>query len=217
MANERVYSHRLTIATIAAMLLVAATVSMATRESADAYAYAINQAKSDVNECGNGDTPTNVGCQNSDSQIQGDNNSPSIASSQSVQRETPTGFTVTGSGTVSSETILCLLGPATPDPTLEVEFEAQSDGKASGTYTLSITDTSGERTIREGVITFGTTDGNTYTFGGEGLAFCGDFEGGISVLPMSISGDCGDGVTVHYGDLNTGEITFTGDVECTLT
>jgi hypothetical protein len=136
-----------------------------------------------------------------------------------VQRETPTGFTVTGSGTVTSETLLCLLGPATPDPTLEVEFIAQSDGTTSGTYTLSITDTNTDekRDIREGVITSGTTDGSTYAFGGEGLAFCGDFEGGISVLPMSISGDCGDGVTIHYGDLNTGEITFTGDVECTLT
>jgi hypothetical protein len=61
-------------ATIAAILLAAATGSMATPEIA--YVYALNQAKSDVNECGNGDTPTNVGCQNSDSQIQGDKNSP---------------------------------------------------------------------------------------------------------------------------------------------
>jgi hypothetical protein len=215
MANERAYSRKLTIATIAAILLAAATVSMATPEIA--YVYALNQAKSDVNECGNGDTPTNVGCQNSDSQIQGDNNSPSIASSQSVQRDTPTGFTITGSGIVSSETISCVAGPATPNPTLEVGFSAQSDGTTSGTYTLSITDTSGERNIREGVITFGTTDGNTYRLGGEGSAFCGDLEGGISVLPMSISGDCGDGVPIHYGDLNTGEITFIGEVECTLT
>jgi hypothetical protein len=215
MANERAYSRRLTITTIAAMLLAAATVSMVTPEIA--YVYALNQAKSDVNECGDGDTPTNVGCQNSDSQIQGDNNSPSIASSQSVQRDTPTGFTITGSGIVSSETISCVGGPATPNPTLEVGFSAQSDGTTSGTYTLSITDSSGERTIREGVITIASTDGITFELGGEGLAFCGDLEGGISVLPMSISGDCGDGVTIRYGDLNKGEITFTGDVVCTLT
>jgi hypothetical protein len=197
------------------MLLVAATVSMATTESA--YAYAINQAKSDVNECGNGITPTNAGCQNSDSQIQGDNNSPSIASSQSVQRETPTGFTVTGSGTVTSETLLCVGGPGPADPTLSVEFEAQNDGTTtSGTYTLSITDSMGTRVIREGVFTLGTTDGSTYTFGGENLALCGDLEGGISVLPMSISGDCGDGVTIIYGDFNTGATNFAGNVECTL-
>jgi hypothetical protein len=42
-----------------------------------------NQAISQANACGNGELPLNVGCQNVDSQIQGDENVVSIAADQS--------------------------------------------------------------------------------------------------------------------------------------
>ena len=44
--------------------------------------YEKNQATSQVNECGNGFMPYNVGCQNIASQIQGDENGVSSASAQ---------------------------------------------------------------------------------------------------------------------------------------
>ncbi len=219
--NRTMNAKYLTIAALVVML-VTATTTLATidRAFAGKGGRESNQATSQVSDCGNGSVPTNILCQNTDSQIQGDDNVVGITGEQqSSPPSSPTGFTVTGSGTVSSDTILCLLGPATPDPTLSVEFSAQSDGTTtSGTYTLSIIDTGGDRIIiREGVITLGTTDGSTYAFGGEGLAFCGDLEGGISVLPMGISGGCGDDVTILYSDPNSGGIDFTGNVECTIT
>ena len=61
-------------------MLVAATTEMAI--TGYVFAYNRNQAKSDVNACGNGQVPTNIGCQNIDSQIQGDENSVALTSQQ---------------------------------------------------------------------------------------------------------------------------------------
>ncbi len=70
-----------TVAAVAAMLLATTVIStMSTTENA--FAYSKNQAKSDINECGNGELPLNIGCQNTDSQIQGDRNEVALASSQ---------------------------------------------------------------------------------------------------------------------------------------
>jgi hypothetical protein len=44
--------------------------------------YEKNQATSQANACGNGKLPLNVGCQNIDSQIQGDENAVSVAAEQ---------------------------------------------------------------------------------------------------------------------------------------
>ena len=41
-----------------------------------------NQATSQANACGNGEVPINVGCQNSASQIQGDENGVAITAQQ---------------------------------------------------------------------------------------------------------------------------------------
>ena len=49
--------------------------------------YEKNQATSQVNECGNGFYPLNVGCQNTASQIQGDDNSAALASEQAFPEE----------------------------------------------------------------------------------------------------------------------------------
>jgi hypothetical protein len=62
-----------------AIMLVAAT-ALATTDSA--FAYEKSQAVSQVNDCGNGELSLNVGCQNTASQIQGNDNSAALASSQ---------------------------------------------------------------------------------------------------------------------------------------
>ena len=62
-----------------AVMLVGAT-ALATSESA--FASDKNQAVSQANACGNGELSLNVGCQNIDSQIQGDENAVSLAADQ---------------------------------------------------------------------------------------------------------------------------------------
>ena len=70
-----------------AVMLIGAT-ALATD---DAFAdkkkksYEKNQVTSQVNYCGNGKMPYNVGCQNTASQIQGDDNSAALASAQEFE------------------------------------------------------------------------------------------------------------------------------------
>ena len=67
-----------------AIMLIGAT-ALATD---DAFAdkkkksYEKSQAVSQVNDCGNGELPLNIGCQNTASQIQGDDNEAALASNQ---------------------------------------------------------------------------------------------------------------------------------------
>jgi hypothetical protein len=68
----------------AALMLVSATAFAST---GSAFAYEKSHAISQVNDCGNGEAPTNIGCQNTDSQIQGDENVASLASQQSFPGE----------------------------------------------------------------------------------------------------------------------------------
>jgi hypothetical protein len=49
--------------------------------------YEKSQAVSQVNDCGNGELPLNIGCQNTASQIQGDDNSAAVASAQEFEEE----------------------------------------------------------------------------------------------------------------------------------
>jgi hypothetical protein len=46
-----------------------------------------SQATAQVNECGNGEAPLNVGCQNTASQIQGDGNSVELESEQEFEED----------------------------------------------------------------------------------------------------------------------------------
>jgi hypothetical protein len=67
-----------------AVMLIGAT-ALATE---DAFAdkkkknYEKSQAVSQVNDCGNGELPLNIGCQNTASQIQGEDNRAALSSSQ---------------------------------------------------------------------------------------------------------------------------------------
>ena len=66
---------------IAIVAVLAATLVGTT---AFATKYHKNQAVAQVNECGNGELPLNIGCQNVNSQIQGDENAVSLAADQVV-------------------------------------------------------------------------------------------------------------------------------------
>lgn len=70
---------------IAIVAVIAATLvgtSVVAADSAYATKYEKNQATSQANACGNGELPLNVGCQNVDSQIQGDENVVSLGAAQ---------------------------------------------------------------------------------------------------------------------------------------
>jgi hypothetical protein len=73
------YKYIAIVAVIAATLVGTVVV---TADSAYATKYDKNQAISQANACGNGELPLNVGCQNVDSQIQGDENAVGLAADQ---------------------------------------------------------------------------------------------------------------------------------------
>jgi len=62
------------VAAIATVLLITTISAVSITTPENAFAYEKNQAASQTNACGNSEIPTNVGCQNTDSQIQGDEN-----------------------------------------------------------------------------------------------------------------------------------------------
>jgi hypothetical protein len=72
-------SKYLVIVAVVTVMLVGAT-ALSTTDSAlaDKKKYEKNQAASQVNDCGNGELPLNVFCQNLLSQIQGDGNAANI-------------------------------------------------------------------------------------------------------------------------------------------
>ena len=70
-----------TMVAVIAVTLVGATAI--TADSALATKYkGKNQAISQANACGNGELPLNVGCQNVDSQVQGEENEVALAGVQ---------------------------------------------------------------------------------------------------------------------------------------
>jgi hypothetical protein len=79
------------VATMVVMLIGAT--ALTTSESAFAGGHVhkkkteYNQALSQANACGNGFMPYNVGCQNTASQIQGDDNAATLASEQSFEED----------------------------------------------------------------------------------------------------------------------------------
>lgn len=84
----KIQTRKVTVIAVAAMLL--ATTAMSTSALANsAFAYK-NQATSQADACGNDFIPTNIGCENTGSEIQGDENSVALAAEQTfpeVERE----------------------------------------------------------------------------------------------------------------------------------
>jgi hypothetical protein len=70
-----------------AAMLVAATALATDSAFAKKGGYTKSQAISQINDCGNGDNPIDVFCQNLASQIQGDDNSVAINGEQEFEEE----------------------------------------------------------------------------------------------------------------------------------
>jgi len=70
------------VAAVAAMLIATSAVATEDAFAGKKKGYEKNQAISQANACGNGKLPFNVGCQNTASQIQGDENAVSQAAEQ---------------------------------------------------------------------------------------------------------------------------------------
>ena len=66
------------VAAVTVMLVSATELSTTDSAFADKKKYEKNQAASQANDCGNGELPLNVFCQNLLSQIQGDGNAANI-------------------------------------------------------------------------------------------------------------------------------------------
>jgi hypothetical protein len=198
---------------VVAVILVAATTEIAI--TGYAFAYIRNQVTSAANDCGNGQVPTNIGCQNTDSQIQGDENSVALTSQQTFPGEPPTGFSVTGTG--ESERIFCgLLSNRGFDVELEFSAEEGRAGTVTGIFNLQFSGFDGVTVNADGTITDGSTDGNTFTLSGElpGQFFCAP---PVEPNLVTISGDCGDDVPITYEDNEGARAQLIADVECTLT
>jgi len=70
--------HLLIVAALTVMLIGATALSTTDSAFAGKKKYEKSQAASQVNECGNGELPLNVFCQNLLSQIQGDGNAVNV-------------------------------------------------------------------------------------------------------------------------------------------
>ena len=70
------------VAAVAAMLIGATAFATDSAFADKKKHYEKNQAISQANACGNGELPLNVGCQNVDSQIQGDENAVAVDAAQ---------------------------------------------------------------------------------------------------------------------------------------
>jgi hypothetical protein len=70
--------HMIIVAAMAVMLIGATALSITDNAFAGKKKYEKSQAASQVNECGNGELPLNVFCQNLLSQIQGDGNAANV-------------------------------------------------------------------------------------------------------------------------------------------
>ena len=104
-----------TLAIVTAVMLVGTTAISTITTMESVFAYRNNQATSQANDCGNGDGPFNILCQNLFSQIHGDGNAANIIGSQTGGREIPGG---SGVPTIQVRmTVLCPTGFVCPGPT----------------------------------------------------------------------------------------------------
>jgi hypothetical protein len=156
MRNERVNRCTLAVSTIAAIMLLATTTSMAT--TGNVFASDRNQVTSQFNDCANDKMPTNVGCQTIDSQIQGDKNSVDLTAQQKFPSKTteppPPSETAT---LIISKNVECADGrecPGLPEPddfliTVTPSNGPQPDPVPGSSEDTSVTITPGEYSIDE--------------------------------------------------------------------
>ncbi|HZD36212.1 MAG TPA: hypothetical protein VE130_13505 [Nitrososphaeraceae archaeon] len=75
-------SRNFTIFSVLAAALLLSTIAVTPVAPEDALAYEKNQATSQTSACGNDFMPVNLGCQNTDSRIQGDENAAALTAQQ---------------------------------------------------------------------------------------------------------------------------------------
>jgi hypothetical protein len=81
--SRNMNSKYLVIVAAMSVMLIGATAFATDSAFADGKKhYEKSQATSQANACGNGEMPINVGCQNTNSQIQGDENQVAITAQQ---------------------------------------------------------------------------------------------------------------------------------------
>lgn len=114
------------------------------------------------------------------------------------------GFTIIVIG--NEGTIEC--EPPLPPGDSFIAAIAEGDEMITGNYTITHIGMVTQQ--RTGELSAANTDGITYSINAENLGFCSD-----SVGEITISGDCGDNVTIRYQDPSAIG-TFTGNVECLL-
>ena len=86
------YKYFVIVAAVTVMLVGATALSTTDSAFAGKKKYEKNQATAQANACGNGELAFNVGCQNINSQIQGDENAVSLAADQifsEIEEEEP--------------------------------------------------------------------------------------------------------------------------------
>jgi hypothetical protein len=79
MYSQRVFAIA-TVTAVAAMLIATSAISVEDAFAGKKKEY--NQATSQANACGNDFMPTNVACQNTNSQVQGDENGVALVGQQ---------------------------------------------------------------------------------------------------------------------------------------
>jgi hypothetical protein len=77
----KIQTSNIAVIALTAMLLATTAISTSGLPNS-AFAYKKNQATSQASACGNDFMPINIGCQNTDSQIQGDENAAALTAQQ---------------------------------------------------------------------------------------------------------------------------------------
>ena len=84
MYNQKVYAL-VAVAAVAAMLIATSAISVEDAFAGGKKKKEYNQATSQANACGNDLMPLNVGCQNTGSQVQGDENGVALVGQQTFE------------------------------------------------------------------------------------------------------------------------------------
>jgi hypothetical protein len=84
MYNQKVYAL-VAVAAVASMLIAISAISVEDAFAGGKKKTEYNQATSQANACGNGELPLNVGCQNTGSQVQGDENGVALVGQQTFE------------------------------------------------------------------------------------------------------------------------------------
>lgn len=132
------------IATIVALLVATAAVSLANPEFV--FAYEKNQATSQANDCRNGQEPEHIGCHNIDSSIQGDENIVNIIGQQSFPTRTVEPLPEETATLIVIKKVVCVPGEECPPLPAATEFmlsvaddngdEIPVEGSSTGTEVL---------------------------------------------------------------------------------